>query len=121
MEFIKKEKIVELSNPGVISRQLLNPDNSSSKRITITEVHLESGACQKRHTHNLSEQVWYATKGFGKILLANNKEIEFRSGDVVRFDSDTWAIKCWRQRICLYICNSTTDSLWLCLQQKVII
>ena len=58
MEFIKKEKIVELSNPGVISRQLLNPDNSSSKRITITEVHLESGACQKRHTHNLSEQVW---------------------------------------------------------------
>lgn len=41
MEFIKKEKIVELSNPGVISRQLLNPDNSSSKRITITEVHLE--------------------------------------------------------------------------------
>jgi len=70
MELIKKEKIVELSNPGVISRQLLNPDNSSSKRITITEVHLESGACQKRHTHNLSEQVWYATKGFGKILLA---------------------------------------------------
>lgn len=88
MEFIKKEKIVELSNPGVISRQLLNPDNSSSKRITITEVHLGSGACQKRHTHNLSEQVWYATKGFGKILLANNKEIEFRSGDVVRFDSE---------------------------------
>lgn len=37
---------------------------------------------------NLSEQVWYATKGFGKILLANNKEIEFRSGDVVRFDSE---------------------------------
>lgn len=45
MEFISKEKIVELSNPGVVSRQLLNPENSSSERVTITEVHLEIGAC----------------------------------------------------------------------------
>ena len=42
MEFISKEKIVELSNPGVVSRQLLNPENSSSERVTITEVHLLS-------------------------------------------------------------------------------
>lgn len=27
MEFVKKEGINELSNPGVVSRQLLNPDN----------------------------------------------------------------------------------------------
>ena len=27
-------------NPGVVSRQLLNPDNSSSNRVTVTEVHL---------------------------------------------------------------------------------
>lgn len=79
MEFIKKEKIVELSNPGVISRQLLNPDNSSSKRITITEVHLESGACQKRHTHNLSEQVWYATRALEKFCLPTTRKLEFRS------------------------------------------
>ena len=52
MEFISKEKIVELSNPGVVSRQLLNPENSSSERVTITEVHLEIGACQPRHTHD---------------------------------------------------------------------
>ena len=31
MEFIKKESIVELSNPGVVSRQLLNPENSKSE------------------------------------------------------------------------------------------
>ena len=55
MEFISKEKIVELSNPGVVSRQLLNPENSSSERVTITEVHLEIGACQPRHTHDASE------------------------------------------------------------------
>ena len=54
MEFISKEKIVELSNPGVVSRQLLNPENSSSERVTITEVHLEIGACQPRHTHDMS-------------------------------------------------------------------
>ena len=85
MEFISKNSIVELSNPGVISRQLLNPDNSSSERVTITEVHLEIGACQPRHTHEASEQIWYATKGTGKLLLADGVEKEFAAGDVVRF------------------------------------
>lgn len=85
MEFIQKESIVELSNPGVVSRQLLNPDNSSSERVTITEVHLEAGACQPRHTHDASEQIWYATKGSGKLLLADGIEKEFQAGDVVRF------------------------------------
>ena len=85
MEFISKEKIVELSNPGVVSRQLLNPENSSSERVTITEVHLEIGACQPRHTHDASEQIWYATKGAGKLLLADEQEKVFTAGDVVRF------------------------------------
>jgi len=85
MEFISKETIVELANPGVISKQLLNPENSSSKRVTITEVHLEPGASQPRHTHDTSEQIWYATKGTGKLLLANEEEKEFKAGDVVRF------------------------------------
>lgn len=50
MEFIKKETIKELSNPGVVSRQILNDENSNSTRVAITEVHLEPGAIQKRHT-----------------------------------------------------------------------
>ena len=85
MEFVYKDSIVELSNPGVVSRQLLNPDNSSSERVTITEVHLEVGACQPRHTHDASEQIWYATKGSGKLLLADDREKDFQEGDVVRF------------------------------------
>ena len=85
MEFIKKENITELSNPGVISRQLLNPKNSTSERVTITEVHLEPGASQPRHTHNASEQIWYATKGTGSLLLSNDEEKAFSAGDVVRF------------------------------------
>lgn len=85
MEFISKDRIVELSNPGVVSRQLLNPDNSASRRVTITEVHLEVGASQPRHTHDASEQIWYATKGTGKLLLANDETMVFRAGDVVRF------------------------------------
>ena len=89
MEFINKESIKELVNPGVISRQLLNPENSLSKRVTITEVHLEVGASQPRHRHNASEQIWYAIQGTGKLLLADNTEKEFKSGDVVRFaDND---------------------------------
>ena len=85
MEFISKDQIVELSNPGVISRQLLNPKNSSSERIAITEVHLEIGACQPRHTHDASEQIWYAVKGSGRLLLADDTEKTFSAGDVVRF------------------------------------
>jgi len=85
MEFIKSEDIKALANPGVVSRQLLNPDNSESRRVTITEVHLEVGACQPRHTHEASEQIWYATKGSGKLLLADDTEKEFSAGDVVRF------------------------------------
>lgn len=85
MEFIDKDHIVELSNPGVVSRQLLYPGNSSCEAVTITEVHLEVGASQPRHTHESSEQIWYATRGSGKLLLADEKEQAFRAGDVVRF------------------------------------
>lgn len=85
MEFIKSSEIKSLSNPGVVSRQLLNPENSESKRVTITEVHLEAGASQPRHTHDASEQIWYAVKGSGKLLLEDDKEKEFSAGDVVRF------------------------------------
>lgn len=85
MEFIAKENIAELSNPGVVSRQLLNPKNSTSKRVTITEVHLKPGASQPRHIHNASEQIWYAVKGSGMLLLADDEEKCFTAGDVVRF------------------------------------
>ncbi len=85
MEFISKDNIIELSNPGVVSKQLLNPDNSKSRSVTITEVHLDIGAVQPRHTHDFSEQIWYAVKGVGKLLLADGKEKDFQIGDVVRF------------------------------------
>lgn len=85
MEFIRKEKLVDFKNPGVVSRQLINPDNSSSKRVTITEVHLESGAVQPRHTHETSEQIWYALQGCGTLLLVDHGEETFTAGDVVRF------------------------------------
>lgn len=85
MEFIKGSDIISLANPGVVSRQLLNPDNSESKRVTITEVHLEPGACQPPHIHEASEQIWYALKGSGKLLLAEEKQMDFQAGDVVRF------------------------------------
>lgn len=85
MEFINHENIKELSNPGVVSKQLINPENSESERVTITEVHLEVGAIQPRHKHDFSEQIWYAIQGTGKLLLADDKEMIFTAGDVVRF------------------------------------
>ena len=89
MEFINSENIKELSNPGVVSRQLINPENSKSERVTITEVHLEVGASQPIHKHDTSEQIWYAIQGTGRLLLADDKEMVFKAGDVVRFaDND---------------------------------
>lgn len=85
MEFIGKDSIISLVNPGVVSKQLLNPENSTSKRVTITEVHLKKGAIQPKHSHEASEQIWYAIQGSGKLLLANNKKKDFKAGDVVRF------------------------------------
>lgn len=94
MEFIPSNSIESLANPGVVSRQLLNPDNSESKRVTITEVHLEVGAVQPRHSHDASEQIWYALKGSGTLLLANDAEQAFTAGDVVRFaDTDIHGLR----------------------------
>jgi quercetin dioxygenase-like cupin family protein len=85
MEFIPAAEITALSNPGVISRQLLNPENSRSQRVTVTEVHLEPGASQPRHVHQSAEQIWYALTGSGRLLLAEGQEQPFRVGDVARF------------------------------------
>lgn len=94
MEFISKQNIVGLSNPDVVSRQLLNPENSSSEKVTMTEVHLENGASQPRHIHQSSEQIWYALKCAGKLLLANDEEKEFYAGDVVRFaEGDVYGLR----------------------------
>jgi len=94
MEFIKAEEIKDMENPGVISRQILNPDNSESTRITITEVHVDAGAIQPRHIHNTSEQIWYAIEGESVLLLANDEEKPFAAGDVARFaDGDIHGLR----------------------------
>lgn len=87
MEFISRESIVDFENPGVTSRQLLNPDNSTGDKVTITEVHLKPNAKQGRHLHEFSEQIWYALKGNGRLLLANDQVQSFTAGDVVRFEA----------------------------------
>ena len=74
-----------MTNPGVVSRQILNDENSARTRVTITEVHLEPGAVQPRHSHASSEQIWYALKGTGQLLLADDKTMNFSAGDAVRF------------------------------------
>lgn len=85
MELIRKDNIRKLSNPGVVSMQLLNSENSNSDRVTITKVSIEPDAQQPRHSHEASEQIWLAVKGRGVLLLADNEEKAFYEGDVVRF------------------------------------
>ena len=85
MTIFRKEDLAELSNPGVVSRQLLTPDSAPEARVTLTEVRLDPGAVQPRHVHEASEQIWYAVRGDGTLLLADGREAPFCCGDVVRF------------------------------------
>ena len=108
MELIRAEDIRALANPGVVSRQLLNPDTAPESRVTITEVHLEPGAEQPRHTHETSEQIWYATKGNGVLLLANGEEKHFAAGDVVRFaDGDVHGLRNDGEQVFVYVSVTT--------------
>ena len=87
MEFFEESDFMTLSNPGVVSEQLISPHRSSSKRLTITRVTVEPGAVQDRHAHDASEQVWIALSGTGQLLLGDEQVREFRAGQVARFDA----------------------------------
>ena len=85
MEVIRSHEVKELKNSGVVSAQLLFPENSISKRVTVTKVTMPPGSINPRHSHESSEQVWASLQGCGCLLLAGDKELEFNAGDVVRF------------------------------------
>ncbi len=88
MEFFDTSDFVKLSNPGVVSEQLISPHISRSERLTITRVTVEPGASQARHSHEVSEQVWVALSGSGELLIANDEVRPFEAGQAVRFEDD---------------------------------
>ena len=57
MELIRSSEIQVFSNSGIESRQLLFPENSSSQRVTITQVIVSPGSKNPAHRHNASEQI----------------------------------------------------------------
>ena len=86
MEFIRAADIQTFSKAGIMSRQLLFPENSRSARITITHVTVKPGGKNQPHRHPVSEQVWIALRGSGRLLLEDDKTMPFTEGDVVRFE-----------------------------------
>jgi len=86
MEFFESTDFVKLSNPGVVSEQLVSPHTSRSRRLTITRVTVEPGAVQDRHAHEASEQIWIALEGKGELLLSGEKVRHFEAGEAVRFE-----------------------------------
>jgi len=86
MEIIRSASITTLSNSGVRSEQLLFPENSASRRVTITRVTLPPGAVNPPHRHAASEQIWVALEGRGTLLLDGERTEPFAAGDVVRFE-----------------------------------
>ena len=87
MELIRSSDIEVFSNSGIESRQLLFPENSSSQRVTITQVMVPPGGKNPAHRHNASEQIWIALQGAGSLILENETVEEFAEGDVVRFEA----------------------------------
>lgn len=86
MEILRKDSITAFHNRGVQSEQLLFPENSSSRRVTVTRVTLQPGAMNPPHRHAASEQVWIALAGSGTLLLDNDRTEPFAAGDVARFE-----------------------------------
>ena len=85
MELLTTEHFKTLSNPGIVSVQLLSPHNSASSRVTITRVTVDPGAKQPTHCHKTSEQIWLALDGCGTLELGEGKKVLFKQGEVVRF------------------------------------
>ena len=68
---------------GVQSEQLLFPENSSSRRVTLTRVTVLPGATNPPHRHPASEQIWVALEGSG--ILDDERQERITAGDAVRF------------------------------------
>ena len=85
MEMIRKGSATMLSKPGVQSEQLVFPENSPSRRVTITRVTVSPQAINAPHRHTSSEQSWMALAGRGTLLLDEERTEPFAAGDVARF------------------------------------
>ena len=90
MELIRAEQISTFSNSGITSHQLLFPENSQSKRVTVTRVIVPPGKINPAHRHASSEQIWVALRGVGELLLEDEKKVSFAAGDVVRFEENEY-------------------------------
>jgi quercetin dioxygenase-like cupin family protein len=94
MEFLTESDFTRLSNPGVVSLQLVSPHNSQSARLTITRVTVQPGAGQPRHKHDGSEQIWLALEGVATLLLGEGATREFKAGEIARFsDGDVHGVE----------------------------
>jgi quercetin dioxygenase-like cupin family protein len=85
MEIVRNGSATILSNPGVESEQLIYPENSPSRRVTITRVTVAPQAINAPHRHQSSEQIWVALTGRGTLLLDQQRTEPFAAGDVARF------------------------------------
>jgi quercetin dioxygenase-like cupin family protein len=94
MEITRKGSAPTLSKPGVQSEQLVFPENSPSRRVTITRVTVSPQGLNAPHRHTSSEQIWVALAGRGTLLLDDERTEPFAAGDVARFaDGDLHGLR----------------------------
>ncbi len=85
MTFENKATVKKMIRPGIVSSQLISSYNCKEAKLTLTDVTVEPGCIQPRHFHKVAEQTYYALEGSGTLLLANDQERSFCTGDVARF------------------------------------
>jgi quercetin dioxygenase-like cupin family protein len=94
MEIVRNGSATILSKAGVRSEQLIFPENSPSRRVTITRVTVSPRAVNSPHRHESSEQIWVALAGRGTLLLDHERTEPFAAGDVARFaDGDLHGLR----------------------------
>lgn len=85
MQFFNYDNVTKLELPGVVSHQLIGK-NAPDANYNLTDVTVQPGAIQPRHTHDASEQTWYCVSGHGVLLLKDDTEKDFHAGDIARFE-----------------------------------
>lgn len=86
MEFYSLNKVAKMELPGVVSHQLIGKNNVPEGNYNFTDVTVQPGAVQPRHSHEFSEQTWYCVSGTGVLLLKDDTERVFLPGDIARFE-----------------------------------
>jgi mannose-6-phosphate isomerase-like protein (cupin superfamily) len=83
---------------NAVARQIVSPQNSRAKKISMADIIIPAGVEVKRHHHPVAEEIYYITSGEGIMTIngasrrvGKGDAIVIEPGDVHKFLNDTKA------------------------------